>query len=37
MFNPQTIIVIRKDAGLEKEVLEYQGYIAPASSTFTNY
>ncbi|NNJ29322.1 ABC transporter substrate-binding protein [Lacrimispora defluvii] len=37
MFNPQTIVVIRKDAGLEKEVLEYQGYIAPASSTFTNY
>ncbi|MDW2796716.1 ABC transporter substrate-binding protein [Clostridium boliviensis] len=37
MFNPQTICVIRKDTGLEKEVLEYQGYIAPASSTFNNY
>jgi len=37
MFNPQTIVVVRKDAGLDKEVLEYQGYIAPASSTFTNY
>lgn len=37
MFNPQTIVVIRKDAGLEEEVLEYQGYIAPASSKFTNY
>ncbi len=37
MFNPQTIVVIRKDAGLEEEVLEYQGYIAPAASKFTNY
>ncbi len=37
MFNPQTIVVIRKDAGLEEEVLEYQGYIAPASSKFANY
>lgn len=37
MFNAQTIVVIRKDAGLEEEVLEYQGYIAPVSSKFTNY
>ena len=37
MFNPQSIIVIRNDAGLEEEVLEYQGYIAPAASKFANY
>lgn len=37
MFNPQTIIVIRKDAGLEEAVMEYQGYIAPASSKFSGF
>ncbi len=37
MVNPQNMIIWRNDIGLEHEVKEKNGYIAPAASTFAAF
>lgn len=37
MVNPQNMVIWRNDIGLEQEVIEKCGYIAPASSTYAAF